>query len=114
MLYLLKDFVREVHHGKVFADFWDIFGPKWAIWAIWARAHGPLGARAHGPMGPGRFWRFLVFGTFWICQPNTCFWIFGSLVAPSDFFFARNMMAIGSSSFDKFIETCQICFFFLS
>ena len=73
ILYLLKDFVREVHHRKVFGDF---FGAKCAIWAHmgpWAyRGQGPW---AHGP-GPilkiFDFFDFLdlsaqyVFLDFWI------------------------------------------------
>ena len=44
ILYLLKDFVREVHHGKVFEDFGDIFGPIWT-------QMGHLGPYGPGPMG---------------------------------------------------------------
>ena len=83
------------------------FGRKLAIWAH-------MGPSPWAHMGVGRFWRLLIFWTFWICQSDMFFWIFGSLMAPSEFFFARKMLAIGSSNFHKFTEMCQIHWVLLS
>ena len=60
-------------------------------------------------MGPGRFWFFWTFWTFWVCQPDMFFWMFGSLMAPSEFSFLLRMFAVylvSTSSLKcvKFIE----------
>ena len=82
------------------------FGPIWA----YLDHFGPIWAH----MAQARFWRFLNFWSFWVCQLNMFFWIFGSLMAPSDFFFVRKMLTFWLSNFHKFIEMCQIYWVLLS
>ena len=77
--------------GAIFLGFLSPHGPFGPIWARGPWAHMGQGPWAHGP-GP-----ILKF-----------FGIFGSLMAPSDFFIARKMLAIGLSNFHKFTEMCQI------